>query len=230
MRHARPIPIILFILGFIVCETQVTTLLIASPTSAATGTVPTNLLKIDEQSEDIIDTVPGGDWAKVNQDVASIVRLWASYQSHAAKEGVGESLQKTFSSTLTRLQTASASEDASGTMQAANDLSGVVMDLFDAYHPAIPADIGRLDVLERQIILDTAANNFEAATRSLAKVNAVWDRVKPSVLKHNGGAVAARFETSLVAQGNALKARDAKALTAETKNGLEIVDALEKVY
>ena len=37
-----------------------------------------------------------------------------------------------------------------------------VIDLFARFNPQIPADIGRLDVLERHVILDVTAQNFDA--------------------------------------------------------------------
>jgi hypothetical protein len=78
-------------------------------------------------------------------------------------------------------------------MNSNNDLSAAVIDLFAVYHPALPADLGRLDVLERQVVLDVIAND-------------------------------------LTAQAAALSAGDAAALTAEAGNGLELADALERLY
>lgn len=139
-------------------------------------------------------------------------------------------MKDSFILAFNHLQTTAAVNDITGTMQAANDLSAAVIDLFDLYHPLIPTDIGRLDVLERQIILDITTNNFTAATDSLAKVKTVWERVKPSILAHNGNKVAKEFEIGLTAQSKALDSKNANALKNETQNGLEIVDALEKVY
>lgn len=72
--------------------------------------------------------------------------------------------------------------DVAGTLQAANDLSAAVADLFAVYNPATPADLSRLDALGRQVGLDVAAGDFGAASDSLAKTNAIWARLKPVVL------------------------------------------------
>jgi hypothetical protein len=98
------------------------------------------------------------------------------------------------------------------------------------YQPATPADLGRLDVLERQVVFDVAAKNFTADADGLAKVDAIWARLKPSILVHNGADVAKQFDASLTAQRAAWKGKDAAALAAEANKGLEIVDALEKLY
>ncbi|GBD22622.1 hypothetical protein HRbin29_00259 [bacterium HR29] len=115
-------------------------------------------------------------------------------------------------------------------MQSANELSAAVIELFAIYHPKVPADIGRLDVWERQVVLDVAAHNYDAAAASLAKVKSVWDNVKASVLEHDGKDVAAPFLASIAKQEQALLAKDGATLTSEAENGLELIDALEGLY
>lgn len=202
----------------------------ASTSTTITGAVPAELMTIEGQAEDIMDFVPNGDWSKVSADIATIEQAWSAYQPHAVNDGATPALQDSFAQALSRLQSASTAQDALGTRQAANDVSAAVMDLFALYHPVVPTEIGRLDVLERQLMLDVEKQNFTAATDTLAKINMVWERVKPSVLAQNGQAVAGQFEASLAAQAEALQAQDATALTNEVNNGLEIVDALENVY
>ena len=115
-------------------------------------------------------------------------------------------------------------------MQGSNDVSAAVVELFALYGPKVPADIGRLDVLERQVILDVAAKDYAAATKSLATTMSVWREVKPSVLEHNGKDVAAQFDASLEIQAVAVDSKNDEQLTNEARNGLEIVDALEGLY
>ena len=104
-----------------------------------------------------------------------------------------------------------------------------MIDLYDTYHPPEPTDLGRLDVLERQVILDVNAKDFAAAASTLAKINTTWERVKPFMLAHKGAEIAAQFDKSLAVQAAALKAQDGNALKDEAINALELVDALEKV-
>ena len=104
------------------------------------------------------------------------------------------------------------------------------MDLFDTFECRVPTDIGRLDVWERQVVLDVAAQNFVAAQASLAKAQTLWTQVKPAVLAHKGAKVAVRFEADLAAQGKALAAKNSAQLTTAAKQGLETVDDLEKLF
>jgi hypothetical protein len=194
------------------------------------GVVPNALKTIEADAEDIIDFAPGGDWDKIGTDVTNIANAWKVYQPQAEKDGASQEIQDAMTSAVTQLETASTAKDSSGTMQASNDVSGAVVELFALYDSTIPVDIGRLDVLERQVILDVAANDYSAAVTSLDKTKSVWEKVKPSVLEHKGQEVAADFEASLAQQESALDVKDEAALTSEAKNALEIVDALEGLY
>jgi hypothetical protein len=155
---------------------------------------------------------------------------WQAYRIQAANDHAPQPFQEALTVALDRLQKTSAAKDVAGTLQAANHLSAAVVDLFTVYQPATPTDLGRLDVLGRQVVLDVAAKDFTAAADSLAKTNAIWIRLKPAILAYNGSDVAIQFEKSLGTQQEALKTENASALTAEANNGLELVDALEKLF
>jgi hypothetical protein len=194
------------------------------------GAVPNSLVTIEAAAEDIIDFAPSGDWDKINKDVTDIESAWKSYQPQADQAGASKETQDAMTTALTDLKAASASKDASATMQGSNDVSAAVVELFALYGPRVPADIGRLDVLERQVILDVAAKDYDAATKSLSETMSVWRAVKPSVLEHNGKEVAAQFDASLEIQAVAVDSKNDTQLTNEARNGLEIVDALEGLY
>jgi hypothetical protein len=202
----------------------------AATNAPASDGVPRTLHTIESSAEDIIDLAPAGSWNQVGVKVAAISEAWQVYQPQAATAGASQAHQEAFSSALARVQAASAAKDAPVVRQAANDMGAAVLDLVALYNPATPADIGRLDVFERQIVLDVAANDLTAAAASYSKTKAVWDSVKPSVLSHKGQQVADKFEASLAKQATALQAKDVSVLTAEANNGLEIVDELEKLY
>jgi hypothetical protein len=162
--------------------------------------------------------------------VAAIAKAWQAYGTQATTVLVPQPFQETLTAALDRLQKSSAAKKAAGTMQAANDLSAAVADLFTVYHPATPADLGRFDVLERQVVLDVAASDFTAAADSLAKTNAIWARLKPIILARNGSDAATQFENSLSAQQIALDQKSASALTTEANKCLELVDVLEQLF
>lgn len=199
-------------------------------TQAAPDSVPAALSTIEADAEDIIDFAPQGDWARIPKDTTDMQAAWQLYLPQAAQDGAPQEVQSAMTAALEHLQTATKAQDAAATMQAANDVSAAVVELFALYASAIPADIGRLDVLGRQIILDVARDDWAKAEQTLAQTSEVWQRVKPSALEQKGDEAVAEYDASLAAQGDWLKAKDIEKLTSEATNGLEIVDALEQVY
>ncbi len=202
----------------------------SSGSTGAAGVVPDPLQTMEEAAEDIIDMAPGGKWDTIAKDTTAIAGAWTTYQPQAAAAGASQTTQDALSTALTRLQTASAAKNPQDTMQAANDLSAAVIEMFALYNPTIPAAVGQLDVLERQVVLDVAADDYTAAAATLARAQAVWESVKASVLSHDGMKVAAQFEESLAAQAAAIQAKDKRAVATEANNGLELVDGLETLY
>lgn len=205
-------------------------LVLALPSDAPTGTIPRPLNTIEAQAEDLIDILPGGNWTAISQNVADIAAAWQAYQPQLTTDHVPQPFETAFNDALAQLQQSANAQAADETHQAANDVSAALMDLFALYQPATPVDLGRLDVLGRQAILDVAAEDFVAAANTLAKTRAIWNRLKPDVLAHDGSQVASEVEDSLDIQQVALEAEDGEALRDEANNGLELVDALEQLY
>jgi len=133
---------------------------------AAVRAVPAALQTIEAQSEDIVDLAPGGNKAKAGQDIAAVAEAWKTYQAQAGADGAAQAFQDALASALDQLRRASSGDDGAEILQAANDLSAAVVDLFAVYQPATPADLGRLDVLGRQVALDAAASDLSAAADS----------------------------------------------------------------
>lgn len=229
--HKQPLSIMLCLAHRLLATLIITATLCGfNATALAKLPLPKALTAIEGEAEDIIDSVPGGNWKKISGVVAEVAGHWAKYQQQATKDGLPAAQQEAFAGALTKLQASATAKHPANTMQAANDLSAVVMDLFDAYECRVPTDIGRLDVLERQVVLDVAAKNFVAVEASLNKTQILWTQVKPAVLAHKGAKVAARFEANLAAQTKALAAKNSAQLTAAAKQGLETVDDLEKLF
>ena len=80
------------------------------------------------------------------------------------------------------------------------------------------------------LVLDATANHLSAAADNIAKANAIWVRLRPSVLAHNGTKIALEFEANLYAQRTALVAQNSSALLDNANSALEIVDSLERLY
>ena len=200
------------------------------PTDAAASTIPAPLDTIEAQAEDIFDFVPQADWARIADDVNLVKTAWQTYAAQDAPRPVPDLFLRNLDTSLARLDDAVTQQDAAATLQAANDLSSAVVDLFSVYNPLPPADLGRLDMLERQVILDVQAGDYGAAANTLAITDAIWTRLQGDVLALHADDAAAQFSASISTQQDALAAQDGPALIQEATNGLELVDVLEGVF
>ena len=201
-------------------------------TEAANRTpVPDRLNSIEEATEDIIDIVPANRWNDITKDVREIDGAWASYQDRAVDDGADASLVARVTESLTRLRTAAGAQQGPETAQAANDVSAATVELFGLYKTGRPTDIGRLDVLGRQVVLDVERGDLGAATAEVTKVDSIWKGgLRDDIVAHQGRAVAAQTDTVLGAIDRAAASADGPTLVGQTKVFLEVVDAMERLY
>jgi hypothetical protein len=195
-----------------------------------TGNVPAPVVTIEAQAEDIIDVVPEGAWSKVAADIDKTATAWNSYRAQATHDGASEAIVSRFDTALAALRTAATGKHAAETMQAANDLSGVVVDLYGLYHPPVPIDVSRFDVIGRQVILDLDRNDLAGAGSELDRIASTWSALKAEIVSHKGAAVAAQTDDLLAAMRGAHQRGDTKTLRTKTADFLEIVDRMEELY
>lgn len=127
------------------------------------------------------------------------------------------------------LQSGVAAKDDLAARQAANDISKVIVDVFDLFNPTVPTDIGRLDYLERQVIIDADRGEWSVVANDVAQVRATFGRVRQHVEEAGGSREAADFAASVDEQEQLAATQDS-AVVDEANIGLELVDSLESVY
>jgi len=197
---------------------------------AGTGSIPVSLQTIEGTAEDIIDVVPNDDWNQVAADVSDLTAAWRAYSARAKTDGASDALVSRFDGALNALETAADGHQAQETMQASNDLSAATIELYGLYDPVVPTDIGRLDVLGRQIVLDVAQPDWGATGTTMTELSSTWERVKSSILEHDGSDVATQFDANIRSLDKALSEKNSDAMTIQAKIALDIVDAMEGLY
>lgn len=196
----------------------------------ATSAVPKPLADIEAQAEDIVDKVAVGDWAAVTQDVSTMRTDWAAYAPTAPSAGVPVATSDAFTAALDRLGTAAAAQDAAGTAQAANDASGATVEMLARYDLGHPVEIGRLDVLGRQVVIDAGKGDFSAATAQIHQAERQLAAVQPSLAAQGGDQVLAQTRATLAEMQRMADAKDGAGLTTQAKVLLEVVDGMERLY
>jgi len=208
-----------------------------SPSVAAIrDNMPPMLLRIDEQADGIVATVPTGDWPRVFAYVRDINDAWADYEhpttSPYPRQGrpPGSMLKSKLAAAVAALQREAMAQNPGGTVRAANEVSGNALDLFDYYRPGFPPDLRRLRVLERQVVIDAEARDFNNMSGTLNRITYVWRDVRPTVLARADDATMQAFEDNIAAQEAALRTRDAPTLAYRAGNVLALLDEIQHPY
>ena len=197
--------------------------------SAETGSVPQPVLDMENDAEDAIDQVFAGRWDRVTADAGSLANTWKAFLPSSEASGVTADQRGTMEKAISDLAAAAQSQDALAARQAANNVSKVIVDVFDLFQHKVPSDIGRLDWQERQVLIDADRSDWNALTSDLAQLRQTFSRAKPGVLAAGGDREAADFEASLNEQDRLAAAQD-PAIVDEGNVALELVDDLEGVY
>lgn len=193
--------------------------------------VPVTLNTIEAGAEAIFDGAANAAWDSMGQEAQNLQDAWKQYLEQNNEPLLPVVFQDAMNAALEALQLAMTAKDSLAVRQAANDVSFAVIDLFTYYNPALPADLGRMDALERQVLIDLDASDLGAATDTLAQATAIWVRLRPLVLAQKDGVKAAlEFETSLNAQVAAVATQESDTAAQSATEGLELVDSMERVF
>ncbi len=236
MRGQITISVLLFglLAGLLAsCATKTKT---SYPPPPALAHTPPMLQKIDEQAEAIIITVPTADWPRVFAYVRDINDTWHDYKHPTVEPSLeflrppGTMLERDLDAAVMGLQRAAATRNATGTMEAADEVGIRAMDLYQYYRPAIPPELRQLQVLEKRVVINAANNELDSASEALRHLGTTWQRVRPAVLTRGGDRAALILDTSLADQRAALDAGDEEALAARAQIALGLIRELQRLY
>jgi hypothetical protein len=215
------------------CATKTTT---SVPPPPALANTPPMLEKIDERAEAIIITVPTGDWPRVLAYVRDISETWHDYK-HPTVEPSGDPprppgtmLERDLDAAVGGLQRVAATRNATGTMEAADEVGIRAMDLYQYYRPGIPPALRQLQVLEKRIVIDAATDELASASASFRHLGPIWQRVRPDVLARGGERTVLVLDANLADQRAALDAGDQEALAGRAQIALTLIRELQRLY
>lgn len=202
------------------------------------GDVPPPLLGIDEKAEQIVGFVSTKDWPQIYAHLHDINDVWMNYTRAAVGSApqsrplspAAAAMEKRITAALSALKDAVAKQDESATMRTASDLSAAAADLYGYYHAAIPADLRRLEVLERQMLIDLSSDTFESALRTLESAEETWRRVQPTILARAGFGTAQALGGELKVQRTAIEVRDRNVAVTSIENMLSVIRDVQRLY
>jgi len=191
---------------------------------ASSTDVPGPLVLLESVAEDIGDEAAKGNWSKA----ATLVDK-ASKNLSAVGPRVNNAIVERARGHLAEAKKAIEGRRSLEAQLAANELSADVVEIFNGYHPIVPVDVMRLDVLLRRVQLEGLANAPERATAPLDQARATWTRLRAQPLLRETPA-ARSFEHQLRQVEKAASRGDPKSLAQTAEAALEGVDALEHVF
>jgi hypothetical protein len=202
----------------------------AAPAARARPPVPSSLTALESNAEDIVDVALAHDRAQV---IAMAATLASSSGSAATKALVSAGAKPADIAALRARAAVVARLSHAGPFTsialASNAVSAVVTELYAHFSDPVPVAVRRLDYLDREAQLRSLAGQSKAVPPVVARLAATWKPLRPSVIGHGGGTVAAAYARHVTAMGHLAKT-PGSAFRSEAVNGLNIVDELESVF
>ncbi len=190
----------------------------------AKGTVPTSVTNTGEFAENIYDAAQTRNWNLAAEKLKALDETVAQARTQASVQVKAEPELEPALAALTK---AIASKNKQEAMHRSNQITSIAANLAEPFHPAVPADINRLDFYGRELEVWSAASNKGKLQSTVRDMRQAWSRVRPSVESHGGQTVAAKFD-ALVSRAELAKTTGA--FKSVAKPILDEVDNLEKVF
>ncbi len=200
------------------------------PPDLATGVVPASLDRMQEKADQLFVAVPAKDWARVHELVASIEDAWHEWLGTSDAQRVPEDLKDGVDLRLQDLKDSETKELEAPILRAANNLQMAILYVVEVYRPALPTSVGRLQVAERNILLDVASGDTLAASETLAGAEALWQELEVRVRDAGGDQVADQLSAVLDRQQKAADNGDADALKKGAEEAQDLIDRIQALF
>jgi hypothetical protein len=191
---------------------------------------PAILTQTESSAEDLVDLALAGDRNGVIGEAARLARE-TNRSSTAALIRLGAPR-----ATVARLRQRAShvyhlarSGSFVEILLAANAVSQLMPTLFGHFSNRVPTPILALDYFDREAEFRSLAREPEKVASAVKGIEQTWAGVRPKVIAAGGASEAAAYETH-VATMKRLEPSDGRMVQAEARRGLELVDALERVF
>jgi hypothetical protein len=193
--------------------------------------VPASLGDVESSAEDIVDFARQEERAKV---VAAARELRRAAEGSAAaaltKGGAAPSRIAELQQRARLVETLAPRAALLRVALAANQVSGLMPELYARYSDRVPPAVLKLDYLDREAQLRSLAGDRAAVTAAASALSSTWRGLRPAVLDAGGDAVATRYARHVSAMGRLARDSGERALQREAVHGLALVDELEQAF
>ncbi len=203
---------------------------VRASTAASGQAVPASLQAVESGAEDVIEAALARDRAGV---VARATALRAEANGPAAtalrRARVPAARIALLEQRAAKLARLSRRAPLIEVLLAANEVSALMAGLYARFHDRTPAQLLTLDYLDREAQFRSLARQPARVVAAIASLRRVWTAVRPRVLAAGGRREAAAYDGHVAVMAG-LDPRAGASVQSEARRGLELVDALERVF
>jgi hypothetical protein len=197
----------------------------------ARGRVPRALAETESAAEDLVDFARAKKRAKVVKGAEQLrrvvqVRAAATLEKSKVPQALISSLETRAQSIVQISATAGFLEIA----LAANQVSGLMPQLYAHYADPIPPEVLKLDYLDREAQFRSIAKDQFHTLRAIKDLSSTWNALRPKVVKAGGANAAARFSRHVEEMRALARTFKRAGIRKEAAKGLALVDVLERVF
>jgi len=161
----------------VLSEDELVNVSLGVPVDAVPGGQSAEVDQLSAATADIYTAAGAQDWTAVTALASSVQTIWTSYRANGVPPLTAEGVD----GAVEALMTAADTQQTAPTQQAANNLAYLVTDLQLRHEPPATVNLGRMDVLARQVIVDAAAEQAGFLTGDATHLEALWARTAHSV-------------------------------------------------
>jgi hypothetical protein len=235
-RHARLGWSTAFVVGVLVaCALTAAGICAGARAEASADTrsrppVPQGLTALESSAEDLVDVALAHDRSRVVAMAGTLAASAGGAEATALQSaGAPHASVAAIREQATRVARLSHAGPYTAIALAANAVSELVVGVYAHFSDPVPVAVRELDYLDREAQLRSLAGQGRAVPPIVARLAATWAALRPSVVSHGGGTVAAAYGRHVKAMQH-LAAGPGSAFRREAVNGLNIVDELEAVF
>ncbi len=198
-------------------------------TKVSTTDPPQQLDKIESATEEILDNIAANDWMAAQSKVSEIESDFTKVKPKLKKAKIATDTINGLSNAIKGLSTAVSAEMSYDARAEANKIFKFLPDVYDHYKNTVPTDLGRLNYLGHEIILNAEKYEWDAATTNCYTALELWGDLKTE-LKADYNNDVASFQNTIDDLQRAVESKDAAAVTKQAGTLLDQVVVLERDF
>lgn len=190
---------------------------------------PSQLDSLESDSEDIIDDITKNDWTSAKSKSSDIKAKFSELSPILKKDSVSADIINGINSTIIKLENAVDAKQSYEARVQANQISNYIPDVADYYTVKIPTDIGRLDYLGREILLNAEKADWTSATSNFQTASNLWNGLKAQMSSSYKTDIDT-FQSNLDSLKSAIDKKDSAETAKQADALLENIDTLENDF